>query len=541
MEDHISDNPATNATSRRKFLRTGLPLAAATLGVVATASPAIAQTPPTTQTVNSIGDLRLLAVPSTPASVIVLGFKKAGDGGGGTFFWNSQFVPNPASGVPDDGGTIIIPNGYTATSPGRWLRVFSGALNPKWFGALGNNTERTPQNDGVDISSAPWNVWPAFTLDSNPYNAYPGYGPSRIDFTPISQSSTPFQNTMSWDSIGIQLALFSVGVGPAPAQDPNGQGAGEVAIPGGIYQLSQFLYYTNAMRATLSGAGMLQTILTKTPGTFDNSSVLDLYRIGGTPTTVRDLGFSGPKGGGTTNFSLIRQMNTNGVHIERCWLTVCQKGIDYSDTCSDSYVTDCSAEFCETVLNIASGSELIVESCNFWQSGVGVFYTGIQTAGNLYCVGNRFIGFQNYSINSTGGYLQAADNNFSQFSGTLAAIYAPAGGAVISGNHIVGGSRGVLIDVGANSAITGNYVEQQAQHACLNIHQGASRAVVSGNTFICNPNSPPVEGGAIISVQQGSNYNSGCSECLISNNITNLPNGINVNPTTNTVVNNLNG
>jgi hypothetical protein len=60
--------------------------------------------------------------------VTVLGHHVAGDGGGGTFYWD------PDSGAPPDGGTCFAPRQQI----GRWLRVYSGALDVRWFGARGD-------------------------------------------------------------------------------------------------------------------------------------------------------------------------------------------------------------------------------------------------------------------------------------------------------------------------------------------------------------------------------------------------------------------
>src|SRR5262249_51625112 len=35
----------------------------------------------------------------------------------------------------DDGGTIIRPNNLASGSAGRWVRIYSGAINVRWFGA----------------------------------------------------------------------------------------------------------------------------------------------------------------------------------------------------------------------------------------------------------------------------------------------------------------------------------------------------------------------------------------------------------------------
>lgn len=92
-----------------------------------------------TDTVDTIAALRAYAVPATAMSISVLGYYAPGDGGGDTFYWDS------ASTAADNGGTIIRPNAVLAANPGRWLRIFSGAVNIRWFGAKGDGvTDDTP-------------------------------------------------------------------------------------------------------------------------------------------------------------------------------------------------------------------------------------------------------------------------------------------------------------------------------------------------------------------------------------------------------------
>lgn len=59
--------------------------------------------------------------------VVVGGHSAVGDGGGGTFFWDASTATG------DNDGTIIVPTGGT----GRWLRLYAGPINVKWFGATG--------------------------------------------------------------------------------------------------------------------------------------------------------------------------------------------------------------------------------------------------------------------------------------------------------------------------------------------------------------------------------------------------------------------
>ncbi len=67
--------------------------------------------------------------------VVVGGYWTPGDGGGGVFYWSN-------ASITDDGGTKIVPatsggdGGVGATGPG-WIRLYSGPLNARWFGAKG--------------------------------------------------------------------------------------------------------------------------------------------------------------------------------------------------------------------------------------------------------------------------------------------------------------------------------------------------------------------------------------------------------------------
>ena len=73
----------------------------------------------------------LRAVTSGAGTVTINGYTDDGDGGGGDFYWDS------ASTDTDNGGTIIK---ATAITTGRWIRLYSGAVNVKWFGAKGDGS-----------------------------------------------------------------------------------------------------------------------------------------------------------------------------------------------------------------------------------------------------------------------------------------------------------------------------------------------------------------------------------------------------------------
>lgn len=82
-------------------------------------------------TTTAPGDLRRAVGSASNQVVVACGFWRNADGGGGVFCWDST------STAPDDGGTVIRPQGATT---GRWTRVSSAPLNAKWFGAKGDET-----------------------------------------------------------------------------------------------------------------------------------------------------------------------------------------------------------------------------------------------------------------------------------------------------------------------------------------------------------------------------------------------------------------
>jgi hypothetical protein len=92
---------------------------------------------PNVTTVNSIADLKLISGPSNDDSVLLLGYWSPGDGGGGTFIFNSS------SSDPYNDGTIIAPS----TGTGRWERMVEGVINVRWFGAKGDLT--TPDTAAI--------------------------------------------------------------------------------------------------------------------------------------------------------------------------------------------------------------------------------------------------------------------------------------------------------------------------------------------------------------------------------------------------------
>jgi hypothetical protein len=103
-------------------------------------------------TVSTLSALRALRVPSRDMSVQVMWRAYIGDGGGGVFGWNANdqsalVVQDPYSGV------FVAPDSDPTGASGAWVRLFSGKLNVRAFGARGNDidSDTGPFQGAVDL------------------------------------------------------------------------------------------------------------------------------------------------------------------------------------------------------------------------------------------------------------------------------------------------------------------------------------------------------------------------------------------------------
>jgi hypothetical protein len=78
---------------------------------------------------STVAELKLAVGKEQGDKAFVGGYYADGDGGGGDFYWDAVSVE------ADNGGTIFQ---VTGTTTGRWKRIYSGAVNVKWFGASGD-------------------------------------------------------------------------------------------------------------------------------------------------------------------------------------------------------------------------------------------------------------------------------------------------------------------------------------------------------------------------------------------------------------------
>ena len=84
------------------------------------------------------GDLATKTAVMVGATVVIAkGCVTAGDKGGGMFYWN------PSSTESDNGGTVVDTTCLPVRHSGRWIRIYDGLMDVRWFGARGDGTPMT--------------------------------------------------------------------------------------------------------------------------------------------------------------------------------------------------------------------------------------------------------------------------------------------------------------------------------------------------------------------------------------------------------------
>lgn len=221
--------------------------------------------PPALQ-VDKISDLRALRA-GGEKSVLVLGYLRPGDGGGGIFYRQ-----NEAKGIRDDGGMIILGPEGTA-----WHRLDSSPINPRWFGAVGQGRSRQVKELFASLERAQ-HVFPEVR---------------RLD--------------QEMDAVAHQAAFEYCAR----------QGGGTVATPSGTYLIDEPLEPKGKLVWT--GRGQQNTILRLTT----RGRLVDRIGDRKDDLAIRDLTFEGgitrdvKQDQGTKNDGLVRITQYASLHIER--------------------------------------------------------------------------------------------------------------------------------------------------------------------------------------------------------------------------------
>lgn len=482
--------------------------------------------------------LRAAEPPTTDGTLAYLqGFHSTDDGGGGVFCWRASSIRL------DDGGLHISPNLVnSAKRRGRWVRQFSGAVNAKWFGAMGDGSGKTPSDTGNNIASAPFNRWPALvTLGTAAYN------PASIGY---NLSTAPFSQSDSWDFIGIQLARWSFGSDPEQPGVSTNNVSGAIHVSTGTYVVTQAIQFFNFMSLSIFGDGPCASVINTKSGYGKNGATLLIVHGTTGYRVIRDLGLLGPQqdtGMGTAGFAVVRCINAMGWLFDNCHVAGGRIGIELNDSCADFEIKSCLLEYNQISLAIDTSSTASVHHCEFWTSprwdaGTGF---GIKSAGTLRLSSCLFRFCRGACVESKGTTLiTGCEFDIQSDPATLGGNMTDYGvvcgdGAVITGNTFLAplGSLGASLLINSGCSVTGNTFLTAGDHACVGIGPSAQFSVLTGNVFRVNYSGAippaPAYGGALI-IANGS-----AASCMVSNNVFNVAYGCNLDASTNLIQGNL--
>jgi hypothetical protein len=398
--------------------------------------------------------------------------------------------------------------------------------NVKRYGALGDGSGATPTSTGVDISSAAWNTWAGTPFLTNPAYTPPGFQAAR---------AKPFLNSDTWDYIGCNRALWYAGsisgatFFPAGNYVINLSGTNKVQQYNGLIIMKgqeQMIYGEGPYKTTITPKENAAFFAANNVGVANYYTLFTFYRTGGPPSGIRDIGVVGPTSYGTTskNLTAILAQNINGVTFRDLWISALDRGIGADTSSGDSHVKGITTEFCFSYSVVTDAtSELSIDFCNFWASGIVANQAGVVCAGRGTVTNSRFVGFVGKSFSADSGIFS---NNY--VSSTVAVDYCVTfgtGGSVVSDNEITGACQTASITVSANSSIVGNKIYNTDQHACLNLGANSAAAstatnlTVMGNTFLKTNATVASDNYAITAAQSGVGFTQAATQsCLITGN-----------------------
>ncbi len=371
---------------------------------------------PAQHCVTSIAALKALG-PGVVPCLEVLGYYAPGDGGGGSFYWDALAAE------PDDTGTIIAPASNPST--GRWIRIYSGPLNVRWFGA---KPDPSTQND---------------TAFNNAINALPG--PGGTIFFPNSGAISPYYFASTIDISGKNGITFQ------------GEGAGEEG--GGVTFLNYtgsacairanntvgFRMYGMSILCTNMAAGGILMDLTSPTATRGSKQNTALVVLRDCRLWIRSV--ANPQIGSVIDLDGAQQTEIEATYILGGNIGV--QGVATSGSFSNANaIRDCFFQQQGTMPIQNPGQGWVIEGCTFEPLAVPNVPNGVGKAGAVFvdnngystCHGLTYIG--NWHGDSVGG-------------GDWVTIQGE--GIIISGNQFLGGSRAIRFNgVSCGVTITSN-------------------------------------------------------------------------------------
>lgn len=87
--------------------------------------------------VGTLDELKMLPKPNYPRTVYLLGRLSPGDGGEGIFRWDGSDLSSQVSADPL-AGIYVAPETDPSGASGAWVRQFTGMMNVRWWGAVGD-------------------------------------------------------------------------------------------------------------------------------------------------------------------------------------------------------------------------------------------------------------------------------------------------------------------------------------------------------------------------------------------------------------------
>lgn len=447
------------------------------------------------------------------------------------------YFPNVLKYDPDQFGQQLTENMNSGTFPAQVSYIFrNGSFKKRTlqsklddrptvldFGALGDGSGRTPQDDGISILNEPWNTWENTPFKDNlPYSPYEQAG----SFAP--PRAKPFADTDTWDFIGITLCMWQASV-DVPWVTILPAGTYVINLDNNRHPLYKGLLLMKGMEQSIIGAGKYDTkIVPKEDANFFANSgagenkfqLINLYRVGGPPTNISRLGLVGPYNYPQPmgNLSLIWGQNINGVTFEELWLSSCARGISLDTSSGDSHLKGSTFEFCfnETVYTDSS-SELSIDFCNLWSSAQYNTQHGVYSAGRVSVTNCRFVNYHGYSIYANRGLFS---NNYFQLEGTGGNAVVLGAGSIFNNNQLIGNSSDAMIRASSGTTISGCEITQGAPHSCIQLGNNdgndASNITISGCTIIMNDATEADYNLAIIAPKNGDWVGAASNSCLIT-------------------------